>query len=121
MLRLFKKGLVLALLGATLVGSVAHADEDDWAMSFLKCFHPIGKYDRVKLDPPRRIGPHMGVDGRIFFRGLTGSTYFMRFLWEYRNVEGHMEYRVTPGEDTAPFAPSASCRMRNWVDGGPQQ
>lgn len=121
MIRSSRNWLVMIAIATSAFASVAHADEDDMAMMFLKCFHPTGKYDRVKMDPPHPVGPHAGVDGRIFFRGgFTGSTYFMRFLWEYRTVEGRYEIKVTPGEDTAPFVPNPSCRLRNWVDGGRQ-
>lgn len=108
--------IALLTIALGLVGLPAHADDDDWGMAFLKCFHPTGKYDRIKLEAPQQVAGHWGRNGRIFFRGgLSGSTYFMRFLWESRQVEGKWEHKVTPTEDTAPFKPHPNCRFRNWT------
>jgi hypothetical protein len=108
--------IALMAIALLTLSSPAHADDDDVGMTFLKCFHPTGKYDRITLEAPQEMGGHTGRNGRIFFRGaLSGSTYYMRFVWESRQVEGSWETKVTPGEDTAPFPANPRCRLRNWT------
>ena len=109
----------LALLSAVLLSLPSYADdgdEDEIASSILSCFHPSADYRGVEMGQMySKPGGKQAVDGVLHFAGgFSGNRYTMNFTIVFREVDGEKEFKVVPGEDTAPFPPSQNCRFRAW-------
>ncbi len=95
----------------------ASADNADLGAELLRCFHPSGDFRGITIGDAYTDGNgYAAYDGKIEFAGgISGKRYYMRFIYRSRKVDGESEYKVEPGEDTAPFPPSPNCRYRSWT------
>jgi hypothetical protein len=92
--------------------------KEDLGANILSCFHPTGRFRSVAIGDPYKNGNgQTAADGRVNFLGaLTDNRYHMDFTMQLRKVDGKLEFRVVPGEDTAPFPPAPNCRLRSWTE-----
>jgi hypothetical protein len=104
---------------STSVGLVtsAHADNyADYNHDVLACFHSMSDFVGGSIGPEFvDANGRTTRNGRINFRGgFTNNSYQMTFVIHYKLQDGDLMRRVTPITDNAPFAPDATCWMRDW-------
>jgi len=104
-----------ALLAVVVAIPANAGPKEDMGASILSCFHPTGRFRSIDAGEEYKNGNgYSAIDGRIdFLGGFTDSRYRMNFTLTRRKVDGKNEFKVVPGEDTAPFPPSPNCRLRS--------
>jgi hypothetical protein len=109
---------LLALgLGLSVVSTpmVVRADNTEVGAEILTCFHPMSRFSSAELGATYQDNGYTALNGVVNFLGVwTDNRYHMRFKLLTRVVDGAQEFRVIPGEDTAPFPPDEDCRFRSW-------
>jgi hypothetical protein len=95
----------------------ARADDAELGHTILKCFHPTGDFVKATFGSAYKdSNGRTTVDGTINFKGgITGKSYYMEVVIHLKKQDGDSYMRVTPGTDTAPLPPSATCKLREWT------
>jgi mevalonate pyrophosphate decarboxylase len=107
--------LALPCLAAGTTASTAHAGNETFGSSLLKCFHPTA--DFVQISYAQR---HGSASGKRSWKGwLTYSTKnhedsAMSFVLDMKTEDGVSFVRVTPLTDSSTSAPETSCYLRDW-------
>lgn len=112
------KFLLALTVGISVVAAPlnVYADETETGAKILSCFHPVSKFSSADLGSPYSSDGYTVVDGIVNFLGYwSDNRYHMKFTILIREVNGSQEFRVVPGEDTAPFPPDEDCRIRSWT------